>query len=170
MPYTHQKCGTFGTLRCSEKLRTASSTVHLGSLTSKPLYKFAVNIRQATATRDWHFALVSCGEHEEARLRFKLEADGALSIFGSQENFNESSCPVMPVDWWALAAAHFSFWLLLCLLCCSGCACVFLLEYCCRRRRNKTKQAASELVIGRPCDTPEHGAVAEGQVNQKSPV
>jgi len=36
---------------------------------------FGIRILQGTATRDWHFVLLSCGNVEQATLKLKLEAE-----------------------------------------------------------------------------------------------
>ena len=118
---------------------------------------------RTSAPRDWHFALLTCGEVEQAPMVLRLEATkGALNMFAANSNFDSSSCPVTNVSWFAAASDDAGFWVLLVgalLLGASSVLCVLV----CRQFRAKGKGEKSSLqlpppavsgaepVIGRPC-------------------
>lgn len=135
---------------------------------------FAIHIHQKTATRDWHYALLACGNVEAAPLKLSVAAEhGALSIFAAKENFDSSSCPVMPVSWWRHAQEDPLFWVLLFAAAIVSASSSIAVMVCCRLKwRNDTKllsvsRSAADLndvVIGKPCERPE-GEITEGQIN-----
>lgn len=135
---------------------------------------FAIHIRQKTATRDWHYALLACGNVEAAPLKLSVAAEhGALSIFAAKENFDSSSCPVMPVSWWRHAAEDPLFWVLLFAAAIVSASSSIAVMACCRLKwRNDTKLLSdsrsaaglNDVVIGKPCERPE-GEITEGQIN-----
>ena len=168
------------TAGCDRKLQIATDSVELHEMTWTKRIRpndekaFAINIKQKSASRDWHYALMACGTVEAAPLKLTMEAvSGALSYFGSGENFDESSCPVMPTNWWAEGQGDASFWLLLCAIAmCSACLSIVILLLS-KRLLKASKQTASpyiaeaneEVVIGKPCQAVDEGEIANGQVN-----
>ena len=67
--------------------------------------------------RDWHFAVLACGNAESAALNVQVEAAvGALSVFEAGTFFDTSSCPVENSDWLQRAGSE----------CPSGCFCLWL--------------------------------------------
>ena len=118
---------------------------------------------RTSSPRDWHFALLTCGEVEEAPLVLTLEATkGAMNMFAANSNFDSTSCPVTNMSWFAAASDDAGFWILLVGALLLG-ACSVLCVVLCRQFRAKGKEEASSLqlpspavsgaepVIGRPC-------------------
>ena len=167
------------TSTCEQKLAVATDAILLsnyapgGTIQPKSSFAFSVNIRQRTATRDWHYALIACGNVESAPLKLTVGTEyGALSIFAANENFDVSSCPVMPVSWWLHAREDPLFWFLLFAAAITSACFSMALMVCCRlRTRKDTKLLAdsrtaelNDVVIGKPCETPE-GEITEGHIN-----
>lgn len=167
------------TSTCEQKLAVATDPILLskygpgGAIQPKSSYVFSVNIRQRTATRDWHYALIACGNVESAPLKLTVGTEyGALSIFAANENFDVSSCPVMPVSWWLHAREDPLFWFLLFAAAITSACFSMALMVCCRlRARKDTRLLAdsrtaelNDVVIGKPCETPE-GEITEGHIN-----
>ncbi len=154
----------------NEKLDLASSYMHFPGLRPWVQNTFTININQVTDTRDWHFVLLICGAIEEAPLKLSIQGTkGTLSIFEANTQFDSSSCPVMPVNWWQQAKSEFAFWaLLLGVFAMSG-ASVCLLRcswlHFHRTRELRDDSVSGGNVVGKPCATPEHGSVAMGQPN-----
>ena len=91
----------WGQLTCEEKLNAASMHRHLGKNHSYTDFTFRINVHQTSAIRDWHFAVLTCGETEQAVLTLRLVAtNGVLNMFEANTHFDASSCPVAP--WTAL--------------------------------------------------------------------
>ncbi|CAJ1400104.1 unnamed protein product [Effrenium voratum] len=146
---------------CEEKLQYATTHAKLGQ-TQDASHGYKVRIFQTTEIRDWHFALLSCGEVEEATIELTLEAvHGTLSVFQADTNFDISSCPSMQRSWWQEAVQDVGFWGVLVLAALTG-SCSSLLLASCKKKQLKKMPSDSELVIGRPCAHPQ-GEVAEGQ-------
>ena len=155
----------------NEKLDLASSDTHFPGLRPWVQNTFTININQVTNTRDWHFVLLICGAIEEAPLKLSIQGTkGTLSIFEANTQFDSSSCPVMPVNWWQQAKSEFAFWALLLGVFALSCASVCLLR-CSWLRFHRTRElrddsvSGSNVVVGKPCATPDHGSVAMGQPN-----
>ena len=156
-------------LRCTDKLSASTDHVHLAGRSTQ----MAISISQRTATRDWHFALITCGEVAQTTLKLKLQADrGARSIFQANSQFDESSCPVMPADWWRVAAVQAGFWVMLSLVMYFGCIGGLQIPLCRRhcRKAKKLSKPASNVVVGKPCALPENAEIVEGQPNQDGKV
>jgi len=171
------------TAGCEGKLRVATDAYDLHEMT---WYKrippnvekaFTINIYQKTAMRDWHYALMACGSVEAAPLKLTVEAvSGALSVFAANDNFDESSCPVMPISWWQEAQVEAGFWLLLCAVAiCSACfGFIFLMVSQWLFSRNKraykeSTDANQEVVIGKPCQALDGDMdIANGQINTEN--
>ncbi|CAJ1382193.1 unnamed protein product [Effrenium voratum] len=120
--------------------------------------------------RDWHFALLSCGDVEQANLELTVEAtEGALSVFQASTSFDESSCPVAP-SWLEKASSETVFWGLMVgvALCGSCCVLLVLLGGAWRSRQKPSMkwQQDSELVIGKPCSDAPHADVVEGKTKK----
>ena len=142
---------------CSEKLQAAFAQVNLGRFqnrTGAPRYSVHANVK-STATLDWHFALAACGTVEQAPLRVSVHAvDGALSVFQANTQFDDSSCPRLPVSWWREATSRPSFWVMMLAMVLGTCSCVllaFFLLRCHIRKGSKPSNPGAHLVIGRPC-------------------
>ncbi|CAJ1365777.1 unnamed protein product [Effrenium voratum] len=146
---------------CEEKLQYATTHAKLGQ-DQDANHGYKVRIFQTMEIRDWHFALLSCGEVEEATIELTLEAvHGTLSVFQADTNFDISSCPSMQRSWWQEAVQDVGFWGVLVLAALTG-SCSSLLLASCKKKQLKKMPSDSELVIGRPCAHPQ-GEVAEGQ-------
>ncbi|CAK9106494.1 Uncharacterized protein SCF082_LOCUS49601 [Durusdinium trenchii] len=171
------------TAGCERKLQVATDSAEL----HEPFFQkvlppnveqgFAINIRQKTAMRDWHYAVMACGSVEAAPLKLTVEAvSGALSVFAANDNFDESSCPVMPISWWQEAQVEAGFWLLLCAVAiCSACfGFIFLMVSQWLFSRNKraykeSTDANQEVVIGKPCQALDGDMdIANGQINAEN--
>ena len=168
------------TAGCERKLQVATDWAELHEMTfTKSLPSniekaFAINIHQKTATRDWHYALMACGNVESAPLKLTMEAvSGALSVFAAGDNFDQSSCPVMPISWWAEGQGEASFWLLLVataiISACFGCGFLMLSKWLRHAKHASVKSSSDvnendEVVIGKPCQAPD-GDIADGQIN-----
>ena len=167
------------TSSCEQKLATATDSTLL-SLYAQSFIQpevetaFAISILQKTASRDWHYALLVCGNVEAAPLKLRVEAEyGALSIFEAGQNFDSSSCPVMPVRWWQHAAEDLLFWVLLFAAAIVSSAGSIGIMVCYQLKWRKDTKVASDprsaealndVVIGKPCETPE-GEITEGYIN-----
>ncbi|CAE7450019.1 atpE [Symbiodinium natans] len=165
---------SWGQLSCEEKLSAANMKRQLGETHNLDDFFFSISVYQKTAIRDWHFALLTCGETEQAPLSLSLEAlSGALSMFNANTHFDSSSCPVVDVPWVAAAHDEVGFWLLLIATLALGCFGA-LGVVACRRYRNKVQlrqfeqtatAGGAEPVIGRPCSQVGEVKVVDGQVN-----
>ncbi|CAE7904376.1 unnamed protein product, partial [Symbiodinium sp. KB8] len=94
----------WGQMTCEEKLSAASMQRHLGKNHSYSDFTFRINVHQTSAIRDWHFAVLTCGETEQAVLTLRLVAtNGVLNMFEANTHFDTNSCPVAP--WTALMRA-----------------------------------------------------------------
>ncbi|CAJ1382194.1 unnamed protein product [Effrenium voratum] len=160
----------WASLSCQEKMALASDTRHLGkSSTQISYFWFPVRIVHGQK-RDWHFALLSCGDVEQANLELTVEAtEGALSVFQASTSFDESSCPVAP-SWLEKASSETVFWGLMVgvALCGSCCVLLVLLGGAWRSRQKPSMkwQQDSELVIGKPCSDAPHADVVEGKTKK----
>ena len=162
----------WGQMSCEEKLSAASMARELGRDGLK-YFNFRINIQQNTASRDWHFALLTCGNTEAAKLSLTLEATkGTLSMFEANTHFDFSSCPQVDVPWLEAAHDEVGFWLLLVGTLVAGCSLAFGVVAC-RHLRKKAdfKQfqhtaaaSGTEPVIGRPCNEIGEAKVVEGQI------
>ena len=154
---------------CEEKLQVASSYLQLTSHYDRGHRgTFGIRILQGTATRDWHFVLLSCGNVEQATLKLKLEAEeGALSIFEANSQFYSSSCPTFWAknsSWWQEASSQLGFWTFVILSVFLTSGCTLLVSCFVRRLRGLSgvrkdventevdANAAGEVVVGRPCE------------------
>ncbi|CAJ1401341.1 unnamed protein product [Effrenium voratum] len=153
---------------CQEKMALASDTRRLGEYSRQISYFwFPVRIVHGEQ-RDWHFALLACGDVEKAHLELTVEATrGALSVFEANTNFDSSSCPVAP-SWLQQASSETVFWGMMAgvLLCGSCCVVLVVLGGAWSNRQKPLMkwQQDSELVIGKPCTgTPHNADVAEGK-------
>ena len=89
---------SWGQLSCEEKLSAANMQRQLGKTHNLADFFFSIHVHQKSAMRDWHFALLTCGETEQAPLSVTLSAtNGALSMFKANTHFDASSCPVAPL-------------------------------------------------------------------------
>ena len=167
------------TSSCEQKVAASTDQTLLtkhggGGIQPQVRTAFAINIHQKTATRDWHYALLVCGNVEAAPLQLRVEAEhGALSIFEARQNFDSSSCPVMPVSWWQHAAEDPLFWVLLFAAAIVSSAGSITIMICYQLKRRKDTRLLSDsrsaaenndVVIGKPCETPE-GEITEGHIN-----
>ena len=154
---------------CQEKLAVATD-YFLISVKPNSWTGMAIHVLQATAHRDWHYALLACSPQESGTFQVRMQAvQGALSIFPANENFDSSSCPVFPQRWWEHAAGNSDFWFLLLATALSGI--LLSLSILCLRRfplgraqvmeseKNSKVQTESspvspaDVVIGKPCET-----------------
>ena len=88
---------SWGQLSCEEKLSAANLKRQLGKTHDYTDFYFGITVHQMSNIRDWHFALLTCGETEQAPLSLRLSATkGALSMFEANTHFHSSSCPVAP--------------------------------------------------------------------------
>ncbi|CAE7700124.1 SERCA [Symbiodinium sp. CCMP2592] len=162
---TEQRWGsvrdTWGKEACEDKIDSANMVRLLNK--TKVKFNFRIKVHQTSSPRDWHFALLTCGEVEEAPLVLTLEATkGAMNMFAANSNFDSTSCPVTNMSWFAAASDDAGFWILLVGALLLG-ACSVLCVVLCRQFRGKGKEEASSLqlpspavsgaepVIGRPC-------------------
>ncbi|CAJ1351187.1 unnamed protein product [Effrenium voratum] len=113
------------TATCAQKKNLATTVTRLDG--SGNSHAFMIDLFQVHDIRDWHFAVLSCGDPEAGTLKLKVEATkGALSTFVGGAYFDTSSCPV---ERWAPAGAA-PFWVLLFAMaaatgaCCTLCALV----------------------------------------------
>mmetsp|Transcript_36599 Transcript_36599/g.84394 ORF Transcript_36599/g.84394 Transcript_36599/m.84394 type:complete len:280 (-) Transcript_36599:25-864(-) len=146
---------------CDEKLKWATMARKLGQFSRQRQYWFRIHVHQETAVRDWHFALLACGDVEEARLALRLQVrDGALNTFKANSHFDSSSCPSLDEgSFWEDAASEVGFWFLMVGMVCLGgaiAAGVMGLWKFCRLRRFEQFQEASRAagaapVVGKPC-------------------
>ncbi|CAE7270711.1 unnamed protein product, partial [Symbiodinium sp. CCMP2456] len=125
-------------MTCDEKLSAANLKRQLGESHDQKNFNFRINIHQTTAARDWHFALLTCGNTEQADLTLRLVAtSGALNMFEANTHFDASSCPAaVDVPWMEAAHDEVGFWLLLAGAVVFGCSAV-LATLACRRCRKK---------------------------------
>eukprot|EP00438_Fugacium_kawagutii_P000479 Skav216939 [mRNA] locus=scaffold3396:39974:40786:+ [translate_table: standard] len=162
------------TSSCEQKVALSSASSLLtshasGSLMPQQEAAFTINIHQKTATRDWHYVLLACGTVEAAPFKVTVEAEhGAFSIFAANNNFDSSSCPVIPVSWWWHAAEDPAFWVLLfAAAIISSCGSVGVM-LCFRPPKlastTRNARGSTDVVLGKPCETAK-GEIIEGQVN-----
>ena len=150
---------------CAEKLARSTGYFHLGRT-----MQFEVSISQRSATRDWHFSLVTCGPLPDGALDLEVSAlHGAQSIFRAGQHFDDTSCPVMPHSWWQQASSEPGMWLLIGLALSTGVASALLLLHCWRRKeRNqalkRTSNINQDVVIGKPCEASENAMQLHGKV------
>ncbi|OLQ15511.1 Calcium-transporting ATPase sarcoplasmic/endoplasmic reticulum type [Symbiodinium microadriaticum] len=178
---TEQRWGTvkdtWGKEACEDKIDSANMVRLLNKTKVKfnfrikasaavlrpPAWGKMVEPPRTSAPRDWHFALLTCGEVERAPLVLTLEATkGAMNMFAANSNFDSSSCPVTNASWFVAASDDAGFWMLIVGALLLG-ACSVLCVLVCRQFRAKGKEEASSLqlpppavsgaepVIGRPC-------------------
>jgi len=165
---------TWGKEACEDKIDSANMVRLLNKTQVK--FNFRIKVHQTSAPRDWHFALLTCGEVEQAPMVLRLEATkGALNMFAANSNFDSSSCPVANVSWFAAASDDAGFWILLVGALLLG-ACSVLCVVLCRQFRAKGKEEASSLqlpspavsgaepVIGRPCAAVGEEKILDGQI------
>lgn len=159
---------------CESKTSSANMVRHLGLKHNHDVFKFEINVHQQTAARDWHFAILTCGDTEPATLSLTLEAEeGALSIFEANTHFDESSCPEVGVAWLPAASSQVGFWLMLLAAVLFGCSAVMAVVawkmYRQKVEMKRFKETASaggtEPVIGKPCAAIGESKVVDGQTN-----
>ncbi|CAE7450045.1 unnamed protein product [Symbiodinium natans] len=164
---------SWGQLSCEEKLSAANMKRQLGKTHDFADFAFRIHVHQKTAIRDWHFALLTCGETEQAPLSLRLSAtNGALSMFKANTHFDASSCPV-DVPWLEAAHDEVGFWLLLLGALLFGCSAVLAVVLCRNFRKKAELQRFREAaaaggaspVIGRPCNQTGEAKVVDGQTN-----
>ncbi|CAE7208515.1 Ca-P60A [Symbiodinium natans] len=180
---------TWGREACEDKLDSANMARVLNE--TKVKFNFRVKVHQTlggpktSAARDWHFALLTCGDVEQAPLLVTLEATkGALNMFAANSNFDSTSCPVPQLPWFAVARDDAGFWVLLVLALFTGCSSVLAVVLCRHFRAKGRKGEASSLhdlttlhdlpppalsgaqaVIGRPCAPTTEEKIVAGQVS-----
>ena len=156
---------------------------------TKIKFNFRVKVHQTSAARDWHFALLTCGDVERAPLHLTLEAtEGALNMFAANTNFKSSSCPATAVPWLAAAQGDIGFWLLLLAALMSGCSAVQVVLLCrqlrAKGRKGKGRKGeadglsglpppavsgqavgGAQPVIGRSCTQFGEEKIVDGQIN-----
>jgi len=163
---------------CEFKTSAANMLRQLGKVHDHDVFRFQINIHQETAARDWHFAILTCGDTEPAKLSLTLEvAEGALSIFEANTHFDESSCPqvedLAPVAWLPAASSQAGFWLMLVAAVLFGCSAVMaVVAWKMYRKKVEMKRfqetataGGTEPVIGRPCAAIGESKVVDGQTN-----
>jgi len=175
---TEQRWGTvkdtWGKEACDDKIDSANMVRLLNK--TKVKFNFRIKVHQTSAPRDWHFALLTCGEVERAPLVLTLEATkGAMNMFAANSNFDSSSCPVTNASWFVAASDDAGFWMLIVGALLLG-ACSVLCVLVCRQFRAKGKEEASSLqlpppavsgaepVIGRPCTAVGEEKIVDGQI------
>ncbi|CAE7882542.1 unnamed protein product [Symbiodinium microadriaticum] len=166
---------SWGQMTCDEKLSAANMKRQLGENHDQKNFNFRINIHQTTAARDWHFALLTCGNTEQADLTLRLVAtSGALNMFEANTHFDASSCPAaVDVPWMEAAHDEVGFWLLLAGAVVFGCSTVLATLACrqCRKKgqlqkfRETSVAGGAEPVIGRPCSQIGEEKVVDGQTN-----
>ncbi|CAE7887862.1 atpE, partial [Symbiodinium microadriaticum] len=151
----------WGQMSCEEKLNSANMKRQLGKTHDQKSFNFRIHVHQTSAARDWHFALLTCGETEQADLTLRLVAtSGVLNMFEASTHFDSSSCPaVVDVPWMEAAHDEVGFWLLLVGAVVLG-GCMVLSALACRhcrkegrlqRFRETSVAGGAEPVIGKPC-------------------
>lgn len=162
----------WGQMTCEEKLSAASMQRHLGKNHSYSDFTFRINVHQTSAIRDWHFAVLTCGETEQAVLTLRLVAtNGVLNMFEANTHFDTSSCPVVDVPWLSAAHDEAGFWLMLVGALLLGCSAVLVAVSCrhCRKKaqiqqfRETATAGGAEPVIGRPCSQIGGAMIVDGQ-------
>mmetsp|Transcript_84597 Transcript_84597/g.202772 ORF Transcript_84597/g.202772 Transcript_84597/m.202772 type:complete len:262 (+) Transcript_84597:77-862(+) len=131
---------------CTEKLLKASSVTNLD------VGVLVVNMFQVHDIRDWHFAVLACGNTESATLELTVEAkQGALSVFEAGMFMDSSSCPVERSDWLQQAGSQVPFWVLLVVAAACGACCTLGVMLVCQMRSNRKGKVNLDLdtVIGR---------------------
>eukprot|EP00439_Symbiodinium_sp_Y106_P069260 s44_g11.t2 len=166
----------WGQMTCEEKLSAASMQRHLGETHSYTDFNFRINVHQTSGIRDWHFAVLTCGETEQAALMLRLVATkGALNMFEANTHFDTSSCPVVDVPWLSAAHDEAGFWLMLVGALLLGCSAVLVPVACrhclkkaqIRQFRETATAGGAEPVIGRPCSQIGGAKIVDGQTTDR---